>query len=194
MLNGLSQKQFSTDHNNKLSLNFQKLTQRKPSVTYFSQKKISSKIKQKSEKYEQLSVRIVRGLLVGSLPIALGACLEFNTRPYYAPDYIETQEDLLQAKQLFDLAQKQYNKGSYQEAISNYKQVIKLAPQRYTLCMKSFLGLQDAYFALGQKKEGGEYSKKEWLWGRGIRWPGWYIIAGILFRNEIVRQKVPTKQ
>ena len=56
----------------------------------------------------------------------------------------------------------------------------------YTLCMRSLLGRAEAYKRLGRGDLQGADFRREWLWGRGVRWPGWYVIAAILFRNEIV--------
>lgn len=42
------------------------------------------------------------------------------------------------------------------------------------------------YITLGMRKEAGQDGIREFMWGRGLRWPGWYIIAGILLRNELV--------
>ena len=53
--------------------------------------------------------------------------------------------------------------------------------------MQSLLGRSEAQFALGKRALGGSDSRQEFAWGRGVRWPGWYIIAAILFRNEIVK-------
>jgi hypothetical protein len=78
--------------------------------------------------------------------------------------------------------------GRYQEAVDRYTAVIDAAPTQYTLCMKSLLGRRDALSALGQSEASGEDNRREFAWGRGIRWPGWYIIGTIMFRNEIVRE------
>eukprot|EP01024_Parvocaulis_polyphysoides_P050562 TRINITY_DN4928_c0_g1_i1.p1 TRINITY_DN4928_c0_g1~~TRINITY_DN4928_c0_g1_i1.p1 ORF type:complete len:193 (-),score=14.75 TRINITY_DN4928_c0_g1_i1:134-655(-) len=160
-------------------------------VGYSKQIKNSkNSMKLRATQYDPLALRISRGTIIGSIPIAIGALFEINTRPKFSEDYIETLENLTEAEKIFKLAQNQLQNGDFKSAIQNYEKVIQLVPQQYTLCMKSFLGLRDAYFGLGYRKEGGEYGKQEWLWGRGIRWPGWYIIAAILLRNEIVRKKM----
>jgi hypothetical protein len=75
----------------------------------------------------------------------------------------------------------------YAEAVDAFDTVLALAPREYTLAMKSLLGRRDAYAALDERALAGADNRREFAWGRGIRWPGWYIIAAILFRNEIVR-------
>jgi tetratricopeptide (TPR) repeat protein len=77
--------------------------------------------------------------------------------------------------------------GSYEEAIEAFTKVLQSAPGEYTLCMKSLLGRRDAYAALGARELSRADNTQEFAWGRGVRWPGWYIIGAILFRNEIVR-------
>jgi tetratricopeptide (TPR) repeat protein len=77
--------------------------------------------------------------------------------------------------------------GKPQEAKEAFDTVLIIAPRRYTLAMQSLLGRREANEALGRLREAAADSQQEFLWGRGIRWPGWYIIAAIVFRNEIVR-------
>jgi hypothetical protein len=83
--------------------------------------------------------------------------------------------------------ERQLAAGELREAVESFSGVLQTAPRRYTLCMKSLLGRRDAYQALGERGLAAADNRQEFLWGRGIRWPGWYIIACIVFRNEIVR-------
>ena len=92
---------------------------------------------------------------------------------------------MLQA--LLDSADKALAAGRFQEAADSYTAVIATAPTQYTLCMKSLLGRREALVSLGEPSEAGEDNRREFAWGRGIRWPGWYIIGLIMFRNEIAR-------
>lgn len=78
--------------------------------------------------------------------------------------------------------------GRYQDAVIAYSAVLDTAPTQYTLCMKSLLGRRDALAALGLSDASGADNRREFAWGRGIRWPGWYIIGLIMFRNEIARE------
>ena len=75
----------------------------------------------------------------------------------------------------------------YAAAVAAFDTVLAIAPRAYTPCMQSLLGRSEAQFALGKRALGGSDSRQEFAWGRGVRWPGWYIIAAILFRNEIVK-------
>jgi hypothetical protein len=88
---------------------------------------------------------------------------------------------------LLTRAEQQSARSDFPAAIESYSLVLKAAPDEYTPCMKALLGRRDAYFAVGKMDLGGQDSRQEFAWGRGHRWPGWYIIAVIMFRNEIVR-------
>lgn len=77
--------------------------------------------------------------------------------------------------------------GEFSRAADGFTAVIAAAPTQYTLCMKSLLGRRDAWLALGDRAAAARDNRREFAWGRGVRWPGWYIIAAITFRNEIVR-------
>lgn len=84
-------------------------------------------------------------------------------------------------------AESAFAAGNYQEAVDAYSAVLETAPTQYTLCMKSLLGRREALAKLGQSDAAGRDNRREFAWGRGIRWPGWYIIGLIMFRNEIAR-------
>jgi hypothetical protein len=90
------------------------------------------------------------------------------------------QEQLVAGEQLL-------KEQRFAEAVEAFDSVLALAPREYTLAMKALLGRGDAYAVLGRGDLASADNRKEFAWGRGIRWPGWYIIAAILFRNEIVR-------
>lgn len=77
--------------------------------------------------------------------------------------------------------------GRFQEAADSYTAVIATAPTQYTLCMKSLLGRREALAGLGRLSDSADDNRQEFAWGRGIRWPGWYIIGLIMFRNELAR-------
>ena len=96
-------------------------------------------------------------------------------------------EALLGSQEIYALAEADLREGRYENAIDGFTNVIKLTPRAYTPCMKSLLGRRDALFALERRGEAGQDNRQEFGWGRGIRWPGWYIIGAIVFRNEIAR-------
>lgn len=81
--------------------------------------------------------------------------------------------------------------GEYSRAVDGFTAVIAAAPTRYTLCMKSLLGRRDALLAMGDREAAARDNRREFAWGRGVRWPGWYIIGAITFRNELVRTLPP---
>lgn len=75
-------------------------------------------------------------------------------------------------------------KGRYSEAVDLYSTVIDLAPRNYVISMKALLGRRDAYRKQDLNKKAAADARREFAWGRGIRWPGWYIISAILIGNE----------
>lgn len=75
----------------------------------------------------------------------------------------------------------------FDDAVTAFDEALAVAPRDYVTAMKSLLGRRDAFFALGRPDAAGADNRREFAWGRGIRWPGWYIIGAIVFRNEIVR-------
>ena len=75
----------------------------------------------------------------------------------------------------------------FEDAVAAFDEALAVAPRDYVTAMKSLLGRRDAFQALGRLEAAGADNRREFAWGRGIRWPGWYIIGAIVFRNEIVR-------
>ena len=49
--------------------------------------------------------------------------------------------------------------------------------------MPALLGRRDCYLASGLEDLAASDARREWLWGRGTRWPGWYIIAYLSVRQ-----------
>lgn len=136
---------------------------------------------------EGMGIRVTRAALLGSLPIGLAAAIEVVARPSVPDISAFDPNDVsvaAEAKEKFTVAEALRREGKNEDAAVAYTEVIKLAPRDYTLCMKSLLGRRDAYLALGKRDLVGEDNRREWLWGRGIRWPGWYIISAIIIRNE----------
>ena len=79
--------------------------------------------------------------------------------------------------------------GKHAQAIAKFEEVYTLAPTEYKMCQRAGLQTAKSYKAMSQKL-GDEFDKKAndakgavWWWGRGTRWPGWYIIAYLSGRN-----------
>ncbi|KAK9833595.1 hypothetical protein WJX84_004533 [Apatococcus fuscideae] len=148
------------------------------------------------------SRRLLLGVLKASLTLGTAAGLETWARPPVLPSVTipADQNSIQTAKAAFrnaqELAAQKQHEGAATmglfstttetSAIGKYSEVIDGVPQEYTLCMRSLLGRRDSLLALGKNEAAGRDARQEWVWGRGIRWPGWYIIAAILIRNEIV--------
>ncbi|KAK9827010.1 hypothetical protein WJX74_003506 [Apatococcus lobatus] len=135
-----------------------------------------------------LSRRLLLGFLKALLTVGTAACLEVASRPPLSDHaHIPAAQGLVtQAQASFREAQAAAKQGRHGAAVDLYSKVIKMAPREYTLSMRSLLGRHDSLLALGQNEAAGRDARQEFLWGRGIRWPGWYIIAAILIRNEVV--------
>ncbi len=74
--------------------------------------------------------------------------------------------------------------GDAAGAALEFSGAIELAPEKYKLVQRARLGRMKAYGQLGSSA--GEDFRSAWLWGRGVRWPGWYIIGYILLRRAFV--------
>ena len=79
--------------------------------------------------------------------------------------------------------------GEHLSAIEQFEAVYATAPTEYKMCQRAGLQTAVSYKAMSQKL-GDEFDKKAngakgvvWWWGRGTRWPGWYIIAYLSGRN-----------
>ena len=89
-------------------------------------------------------------------------------------------------QKLLERADEAFGSGDYAEAVDRYTSVIELAPRSYVLCMKALLGRRDAYLHLGLNKKASSDARREFGWGRGIRWPGWYLISAVVIRNQFM--------
>lgn len=78
--------------------------------------------------------------------------------------------------------------GDAAGAVQELSNALETAPWQYKLSQKALLLRSEAYGKLGQdfSKQKGDDFRQEWLWGRGVRWPGWYILAYIFFRKIFV--------
>ena len=79
--------------------------------------------------------------------------------------------------------------GKHAAAIERFEAVYATAPREYKMCQRAGLDISLSYKAMSQRL-GDEFDKKAndakgvvWWWGRGTRWPGWYIIAYLSARN-----------
>ena len=86
------------------------------------------------------------------------------------------KEALLRGEALFDA-------GDFNGAIAQLSQVPTLGPLEYKMCQRAALKLSKAYKAGGDQATGVELAGREWWWGRGVRWPGWYIVAYLSARS-----------
>eukprot|EP00210_Caulerpa_lentillifera_P003626 g3461.t1 len=143
----------------------------------------------KSKENKSLSVRSRRALLLGSLPIGIGAAVEVAARPSITKP-VQSRTELktrtIEATSLLESAKKSYTDGNYSQAVDGFTSVIEMVPRNYILSMKALLGRRDAYQELGLIKKASSDARREFAWGRGIRWPGWYIISAILIRNQFI--------
>ena len=76
--------------------------------------------------------------------------------------------------------------GDSTAAIEAFTQVLCAAPDRYKTAMPALLGRRDARRAIGDYAAAADDARREWLWGRGVRWPGWYIITYLSVRQWAV--------
>ncbi|QDZ20954.1 TPR repeat domain-containing protein [Chloropicon primus] len=77
--------------------------------------------------------------------------------------------------------------GDYRKAVVCFTKVLELAPSEYKLCQRALLKRTEANRLLGNDKAAGEDFRQQWLWGRGLRWPGHYAIIYILLRRGLVQ-------
>ena len=68
-------------------------------------------------------------------------------------------------------------------AIEALSKIETLVPREYKLNQRAGLLLSEAYKHAGDNARYLEYKNRVWWWGRGLRWPGWYIIAYLSARS-----------
>ena len=71
-------------------------------------------------------------------------------------------------------------------AVERLTYVIEAAPHQYKQCQAALRARADAYKALGEDGLATDDQTRQWLWGRGLRWPGWYLIAYFSLRSGAV--------
>ena len=73
--------------------------------------------------------------------------------------------------------------GDAASAVRELSRVEALVPREYKINQRAGLSLSRAYAALGDNDAYLACKSKVWWWGRGLRWPGWYIIAYLSARS-----------
>ena len=73
--------------------------------------------------------------------------------------------------------------GNAKDAIEALSKIETLVPREYKLNQRAGLLLSDAWKLAGDNANYLEYKNRVWWWGRGLRWPGWYIIAYLSARS-----------
>ena len=73
--------------------------------------------------------------------------------------------------------------GDAASAVRELARVEGLVPREYKMNQRAGLSLSKAYAALGDNDAYLECKSKVWWWGRGLRWPGWYIIGYLSARS-----------
>jgi len=99
-----------------------------------------------------------------------------------SPDKLE------EATQCLERGEALLKSGDASGAVEELTRALELAPWQYKLAQKALLRRSQAYDELGNDfiSKRGEDFRQEWLWGRGVRWPGWYILSYIFFRKAFV--------
>ena len=152
-----------------------------------------------------------RALLAGKALFTVGEAFVFPwategaTRPKYldGPDlapfspawlqsilYVPTDPDAkARAKAALTRGEALASEGKHADAIAAFESVYAVAPTEYKMCQRAGLDIAKSYKAQSVRL-GDEFDKKAndakgvvWWWGRGTRWPGWYIIAYLSARN-----------
>jgi len=101
------------------------------------------------------------------------------------------EEVRAEAQHALELGDRLSAAGEWSEAVDAYSRVLEVAPRQYRVCQAALAGRAAAWDKLGDSDKRGEDNFSEWLWGRGIRWPGHYIIAYILGRRAFVPPLLP---
>jgi len=119
-------------------------------------------------------------------PRAIGdEALRAGTREWFASLLpaerdARAMEEAVAALASGERALEEKNAGSAIEALSKIE---TLVPREYKLNQRAGLLLSEAYKLAGDNANYLEYKNRVWWWGRGLRWPGWYIIAYLSARS-----------
>jgi hypothetical protein len=104
-----------------------------------------------------------------------------------------SEYDVLRAKECLKTGEGLMGEEKWDQAIVSLQQIEKLIPREYKMNQKAKLLIADCYKALGApqyfNEEYLEAKGSVWWWGRGLRWPGWYIIAYLGARHVFFESK-----
>ncbi|GAB5359763.1 hypothetical protein AAMO2058_000570500 [Amorphochlora amoebiformis] len=151
---------------------------------------------------------IAIGELVADGLLAVGC--EIYGRPEPVPDDVgDALRSLLprktdsarkvRAQELLIVANQTYQKGYFRESVNAYTEVLALAPTNWKIAQSAIAGRDLARKAIigegfdDPLSDNVNDAVKQWIWGRGVRWPFHYIIAGILARPLVVTSRAPSR-
>lgn len=104
-----------------------------------------------------------------------------------------SEYDVLRAKECLKTGESLMKEQKWDQAIVSLQQVEKLIPREYKMNQKTKLLIAECYKAMGAPQYfNAEYLEAKgsvWWWGRGLRWPGWYIIAYLGARHVFFESK-----
>ena len=104
-----------------------------------------------------------------------------------------SEYDVLRAKECLKTGESLMKEKKWDQAIVSLQQIEKLIPREYKMNQKTKLLIAECYKAMGAPQYfNAEYLEAKgsvWWWGRGLRWPGWYIIAYLGARHVFFESK-----
>ena len=92
-------------------------------------------------------------------------------------------ETMREANEALEKGERALSEGDAGRAIEELSKIETLVPREYKLNQRAGLALSEAHKLAGNNNEYLEYKNRVWWWGRGLRWPGWYIIAYLSARS-----------
>jgi hypothetical protein len=92
-------------------------------------------------------------------------------------------EAMRAANEALEKGERALNEGDTGRAIEELSKIEGLVPREYKLNQRAGLALSEAHKLAGNNESYLEYKNRVWWWGRGLRWPGWYIIAYLSARS-----------
>ena len=90
------------------------------------------------------------------------------------------------AQAALEAGERKMEAGEWEAAADDLSKALELAPRQYKLAQKALLKRTEAYRNMGDSKRSGEDFRRQWLWGRGVRWPGWYLLGYVFARRAFV--------
>ena len=99
--------------------------------------------------------------------------------------------DVLRAKECMKTGESLISEKKYKEAIVSLLMIEQLVPREYKINQKAKLLLSECYRQIKgvSSKEYLDAKGAVWWWGRGLRWPGWYIISFLGARHVFFEAK-----